>query len=288
MGRAMGVAVVTGSNKGIGLGIVRALCIKYDGHVYLTSRDQARGLAAIHLLQKEGLHPQFHQLDIDEEASIIKLRDFLREKYGGLDILVNNAGIAFKRDATEVFGHQASVTLRTNYWSTKNVCDILFPILKPGARVVNVSSSAGFLGNLGDGDKAAALKEKLASSDITVQELDDLMKQFVETAKQGTHEEHGWIGRAYAVSKIGVSALSRIQQREMQKDGRSDIVVNHVHPGCVDTDMSSHKGPLSIDRGAESAVMASLLPPGTNIKGAYIWHDRQIVDWVHGPKPPIT
>ena len=40
----MPVAVVTGSNKGIGFGIVRALCKKYDGDVYLTARDEARGL----------------------------------------------------------------------------------------------------------------------------------------------------------------------------------------------------------------------------------------------------
>ena len=35
----MPVAVVTGSNKGIGLAIVRALCKKYQGDVFLTSRD---------------------------------------------------------------------------------------------------------------------------------------------------------------------------------------------------------------------------------------------------------
>ena len=39
--------------------------------------------------------------------------------------------------------------METNYWASKNVCDILFPLLKAGARVVNVSSSAGFLGHLG-------------------------------------------------------------------------------------------------------------------------------------------
>jgi carbonyl reductase 1 len=40
----MPVAVVTGANKGIGFGIVRALCKKYQGDVYLTARDEARGL----------------------------------------------------------------------------------------------------------------------------------------------------------------------------------------------------------------------------------------------------
>ena len=39
--------------------------------------------------------------------------------------------------------------METNYWATKKVCETLFPLLRDGARVVNVSSSAGFLGNLG-------------------------------------------------------------------------------------------------------------------------------------------
>jgi len=47
-------------------------------------------------LQKEGLHPKFHQLDIDDQESIQVLRQFLVDTYGGLDILVNNAGIAYK------------------------------------------------------------------------------------------------------------------------------------------------------------------------------------------------
>ena len=74
------------------------------------------------------------------------------------------------------------------------------------------------------------------------------MTNFVETAEAGTHSEAGWPSSTYFVSKIGWSALSRIQQREMAADPRADIVVNHVHPGYVDTDMTSHKGPLTIDR----------------------------------------
>ena len=34
----MPVAVVTGSNKGIGLAVVRRLCQEFQGEVYLTSR----------------------------------------------------------------------------------------------------------------------------------------------------------------------------------------------------------------------------------------------------------
>ena len=144
----MPVAVVTGSNKGIGFGIVRALCQQFQGDVYLTSRDEGRGQAAVAELNKEGLQPRFHVLDIGDEASVAKLRDFMKEQHGGIDVLVNNAGIAFKQAATEPFGVQARVTLATNYWANKRACEILFPILKPGARVVNMSSSCGWLGHM--------------------------------------------------------------------------------------------------------------------------------------------
>jgi len=288
----MPVAIVTGANKGIGFGIVRGLCKKFQGDVYLTSRDEARGLAAVDELKKEGLNPKFHILDLGNEETIVNLREFMKETYDGIDVLVNNAGIAFKNAATEPFGEQATVTLATNYWANKRACEILFPILKPGARVVNMSSSAGFLGHIGarsgDKDKAEELKKKLSSTSLTVPELDGLMRNFVETANAGNHGSYGWPNSTYVVSKIGWSALSRIQQRQMEQDLRQDIVINHVHPGYVDTDMTSHKGILSIDRGAESGVFASLLPPNTDIRGAYIWHDCQIVDWVNGPTPPMT
>ncbi len=59
--------------------------------------------------------------------------------------------------------------MRVNYWSTKRVCEILFPLLRPGARVVNVSSLAGLLKEmLKDGTE---LKQRLGSSDLTIEEL---------------------------------------------------------------------------------------------------------------------
>lgn len=90
------VALVTGSNKGIGLAIVWELCRQFSGDVVLTARDVVRGQAAVKQLEAEGLSPRFHQLDIDDLQSIRVLRDFLCKEYGGLDVLVNNAAIAPK------------------------------------------------------------------------------------------------------------------------------------------------------------------------------------------------
>lgn len=90
------------------------------------------------------------------------------------------------------------------------------------------------------------------------------------------------------MSKVSVSALSRIQQREIDETRENDdVIVNHVHPGYVDTDMTSHKGPLTIDEGAVAPTWLALLPASnpSNPKGEYVWYDKTIVDWVNGPTP---
>jgi short-subunit dehydrogenase len=75
---------------------VKGLCEKFGGVVYLTSRDVSRGEAAVAKLKELGYKPEFHQLDINDQSSITKLKDHLSQKHGGFDLLVNNAAIAFK------------------------------------------------------------------------------------------------------------------------------------------------------------------------------------------------
>lgn len=99
---------MTGSNKGIGYAIVRGICKQFKGDVFLTARNEELGKKAVQSLNEEGLSPKFHQLDITDQASIERLRDFLKNTYGGVDILVNNAGIAYKNESTASFNCRAS------------------------------------------------------------------------------------------------------------------------------------------------------------------------------------
>lgn len=269
------VAVVTGGNKGIGFAIVKGLCKQFDGVVYLTARDVTRGTNAVKKLEEQGLKPKFHQLDVTDEASISTFHDYLQKTYGGLDVLVNNAAIAFKTDATEPFSLQAEETVRVNYFALRKVCTKLYPLLKPHARVVHLSSSAGRLSLI----PGESLRKRFQDPNLTEEQLDDLMREFVNTAKTNTHLENGWSNSAYVASKVGVSALARIHQRMFDSDARQDLVINSVHPGYVDTDMTSHKGPLTPDQGAEAPIFCALLPENTDIKGKYIWYDKSLVEW---------
>ncbi|XP_003707007.1 carbonyl reductase [NADPH] 1 [Megachile rotundata] len=269
------VAVVTGGNKGIGFAIVKALCKQFDGVVYLTARDVNRGQNAVKQLEDQGLTPKFHQLDVTDENSISTFRDYLQKTYGGLDILVNNAAIAFKMAATEPFSVQAEETVRVNYFALRKVCTLLYPLLKPHARVVHVSSSSGRLSLI----PSESLRKRFSDPNLTEEELDNIMHEFVNTAKTNTHLENGWSNSAYVASKVGVSALARVHQKMFNSDSREDLAVNAVHPGYVDTDMTSHKGTLTPDQGAVAPVFAALLPENTDIKGKYIWFDKSLVEW---------
>ena len=75
----------------------------------------------------------------------------ITQRYGGLDILINNAGVAqlwSEEQGREVFCQQARAHLATNYWGTRRVCRLLGPLLSPGASLVMVTSSCGWLGHL--------------------------------------------------------------------------------------------------------------------------------------------
>jgi carbonyl reductase 1 len=170
------VAIVTGSNRGIGNSIVKGLCQKFNGIVYLTARNEADGKKAVEELESEGFKVNFHQLDIDNIDSIKKFASYIKEKYQGLDILVNNAAIAYKAADTTPFGIQAEHSIRVNYTGTLNVCNEFFPLLRPHARVVNVSSRAGMLKVVKD----ANMRAKLLSENLTIQDINEILNTFIE------------------------------------------------------------------------------------------------------------
>uniref|UniRef100_A0A914VLT2 carbonyl reductase (NADPH) n=1 Tax=Plectus sambesii TaxID=2011161 RepID=A0A914VLT2_9BILA len=275
------VAVVTGSNKGIGFGIVKGLCQQLAGGiVYLTARNPDLGHKAVgnlrgQLTAEEHVKVRFHQLDITDEASAIKLRDHLKREHGGLDILVSNAGIAFDVEAKEPFGEQAVVTIGINYYGTKKFCDVIFPLLRPHARVVNVSSRAGIHKKYTDD-----VVKTLLSEDLTVAQLDEFVETFIKYAKEGTHQKHGYPNSTYSVSKAAEIALTLIQHRQSLKDSRKDIVINACCPGYVNTDMTNHKGSLTIEEGADTPVYLALLPPDTTEpKGEFVY-ERKVIPWI--------
>lgn len=284
------IAIVTGANKGIGLAVIRQLAKVFDGTIYLTSRDENRGLESFNALKKQGFSKvAYHQLDITDSTSCKAFIRYIKEKHGHIDILINNAAIAFTMNSNEPFGQQAEITMATNFFGTQHFSNMAFPLLAKNARVVNVSSLLGHLSCLNNGKEpeASVIKAKLADPTISIDVLNGLAKSFVDLAKENRHIAAGWINSAYSTSKIFVSVLTRIQQREIDRIRPDDnIIINAVHPGYVDTDMSGHKGVFTPERGAQPLVWCAMISEDSNEpRGGFIWHDNRVLDFTASSYP---
>lgn len=100
----------------------------------------------------------------------------------------------------------------------------------------------------------------------------------LRSAKDGSSAEKGWGTSTYNVSKVGVSALTFVQQRLVDSEpNKKNIQVNCVHPGYVVTDMTSGTGQLTVEEGSKAALFLCLEPH--NFYGKYVWRDCTVPKW---------
>ncbi|KAI5651569.1 short chain dehydrogenase domain-containing protein [Phthorimaea operculella] len=266
------VAVVTGSNKGIGFAIVKELCRRGVNTVYLTSRDAAKGREAVEKLNKEGYNPEFYQLEVTDKESVKKFADHLKQKHGGLDILINNAGF-IGADYYKVTYEDSRQVIDTNYFGILLIQEYFFPILRENARVINIASDCGHISNL----ENKYWIQRLTKDDIKIEDVNAFVQWFLDSVKNEELKEEDWCGMnvlAYRTSKIAVCALTRVQQKEVGKN----ISVNCIHPGLVQTDMTKNTGMLTMEQAAEAPVYLAL-DIDQSVKGKYFWYDKKERDW---------
>lgn len=118
------IAVVTGSNKGIGYFI--ALQLGLSGlfqNIILACRDEKRAIEAVQSMQaqlpdKNSVKVLFEPLTIGDTKSHDEFFESIEKKYGKVDVLVNNAGFAYKGSDPTPFRDQTEKTFRINYWGT--------------------------------------------------------------------------------------------------------------------------------------------------------------------------
>ncbi|XP_048141616.1 (+)-neomenthol dehydrogenase-like [Rhodamnia argentea] len=273
-------AVVTGANKGIGFEICRQLASN-GIVVVLTSRDEKRGLEAIHKLKDSGLSDYlvFHQLDVSDPSSVLALANFVKTQFGKLDILVNNAGVpgaiidgdalrasGFGKEGVQVNWSEimtqpyevAEACIETNYYGAKRMVEAHIDLLQlsDSPRIVNVSSSMGKLERMSNEWARGILSDP---ENITEDKLEGIMKAFLADSKDGSSEAKGWPAfmPAYSISKAAMNAYTRILAKK-----HPSIAANCVCPGFVQTDINFNTGILPVEEGAESPVKLALLPNG--------------------------
>lgn len=116
-------------------------------------------------------------------------------------------------------------TLATNYYGTLATCEAFLPLIRDGGRIANVSSMASKLG------KYSSELQKRFREGKTVEDFTTLMEEFKRAVKENEHTKLGWPSAAYAVSKAGVTGLTKAFAIQAEESGRK-VLVNACCPGA--------------------------------------------------------
>jgi len=151
------IAIVTGANRGIGLEVCHQLA-QQGVTVVLGSRDLAKGQQAVQPYIQQGLLIDVQQLDVTDNQSIERLRQYIDITYHRVDVLVNNAAILYDtwQHAVDADLQVVKQALDTNIFGAWRMCQAFIPLLHKSShgRIVNVSSEAGSLTTMGEGTPA--------------------------------------------------------------------------------------------------------------------------------------
>jgi len=276
------VAIVTGANRGIGYQVARQLLQQFQGDVIVTGKDTAKGRKACQHLEREGLKPIWHELDVTQSASIRMFVDYVKDNYRGVDVLVSNAGTVFAKDSPLSMYRQAELTINTNFKGGMSLLRYFLPLLRPHARVVIVSSELGVLSSLGP-----KLRKEIDMNHINMYELEKLADRYLNAVKSKLWSEAGWPDRILEAVSVLQNILVHVVARDIRSDARRNMLVNAGCPGWTCTDqMATHldeKGCLagvparSPEDAATDITWLALLPFGTESPNGNIVFKRQVL-----------
>jgi NAD(P)-dependent dehydrogenase (short-subunit alcohol dehydrogenase family) len=217
----MKTVLITGANKGIGFETARQLA-QQGYHVYLGSRDLAKGQQAAQQLHAEGLAAvEAIALDVTSAESVAAARAEIGLKTQVLDALVNNAAITGGMPQAALGADVATFqqVFATNVFGVVQVTQAFIGLLRlaPQPRIVNVGSSGASL---------------TLNSD--------------PNWKYYHHK-----GAVYPASKAALHMYTIVLAYELRD---TPFKVNAVDPGFTATDLNHHRGTGTVeDAGARIA-----------------------------------
>jgi 2-deoxy-D-gluconate 3-dehydrogenase len=141
------VAVVTGGNGGIGLGMARGLA-EAGAALVVAARNREKSARAVAELKGLGADAEAIAVDVAQEASVEALVKETVARFGRLDILVNNAGINIRKAPHELSLDEWRQVLDTNLTSAFLASHAVHPIMKRqgGGKIINIGSMMSIFG----------------------------------------------------------------------------------------------------------------------------------------------
>lgn len=196
------VAVVTGSRRGIGLGIAQALA--QDGYrVVLSATGEAEAVTELlGQFEEQGYGADYIRCDISQDADRRHLIEETLRRYGRIDVFVNNAGVA-----------------------PLERLDLLQTTQESFDRLLNTNTKGTFF-----------LCQLAANAMIALQNtLEDYHPRIINISSVSAYATSVNRGE-YCISKAGIAMITALFADRLAEFG---IPVFEVRPGIILTDMTA-------------------------------------------------
>ena len=152
------VALISGGSRGIG----RAIALRFAEEgadvaiLYASRAELAEEVCAS--IRKKGRRATSYACDVSDYAAVKAVVDMVKKEFGSIDVLVNNAGVI--KDALLIAMKEQSydLVLDTNLKGAFNLIRHCAPVMlrQQSGKIINISSIAGLIGNVGQANYAAA------------------------------------------------------------------------------------------------------------------------------------
>jgi len=142
------VAIVTGGNGGIGLGIASGLAVA-GANIVVAARNEGKTAGAVDLLRGLDVEALGLKIDVADEASVSAAVSETIDRFGRIDILVNNAGIGVRKPPQDYTAEEWDRVLGINLKGTFLCSRAVYPhMARAGAgSIINIGSMTSIFGS---------------------------------------------------------------------------------------------------------------------------------------------
>ncbi|XP_058443772.1 C-signal [Malaya genurostris] len=247
----MNSILITGCNRGLGLGLVRSF-LKHPSsprHIIATCRNIQQAEELNSLAQE---HANLHILQIDLK-DIDKYEDFARQvesivQDNGLNVLFNNAGISPKSTR---LGFVKSDDLVETF-----VTNTVAPIMLTKALVPQLKKAAEFNASAPIGPQRACIIN-----------MSSILGSIEANSDGGLY--------AYRTSKSALNAATKSMSIDLKPNNIMAVV---LHPGWVRTDMGGSKAPLSVEQSC-TKIVQTVMTLSEQHNGSFLQYDGRQLQW---------
>ena len=141
------VAIITGVNGGIGLGMARGLA-RAGAAIAIVGRNEEKSNAAATEIEQLGAKVLALAVDVTDQAAVEKMVETTEAKFGRIDILINNAGINIRNPVHTLTLQDWSRVIDTNLTSAFLCAQAVHPVMKRqgGGKIINTGSMMSIFG----------------------------------------------------------------------------------------------------------------------------------------------